>query len=195
MFRKKNRVDANITNSVAELAEHLVVNGLGGSFRELAKHSSENISMDTISQLEALLHSPPAEPEAIKEMSLGLGQWMALCQFAIFELIYNMGEQSLPFIRKVAWGEYDWTQGNALELLIRFAASGVQRDLILTEFTQNFPNIREEAQLYAINPLLDDLQTDDKFNNVFAELLKIEAFKAAYDEVVDDYENSKDDTK
>jgi len=182
--RKRFATDQNIPIYVAELAEKLVLNGLGDSFRELAKKTSEKISPSFYSQLEGLLHSPPDEPESTKGKWLGLGQWMAACQFAIFEILYNLGEKSLPVIRKIAWGEYDWTQGNALELLIRFAASGIQRNEIIIEFKEKFPEIREEAKLYTIRPLLGELKKNEALQEIFTELLKINEFKEAYDEAV-----------
>jgi hypothetical protein len=47
---------------------------------------------------------------------------------AAFEILYNLGEAALPLLRKIAFGEYDWTQGNAIEILRRWAAEGVDRE-------------------------------------------------------------------
>ncbi|KAB0548924.1 hypothetical protein F7R01_15980 [Pseudomonas argentinensis] len=104
----------------------------------------------------------------------------------IFEILFNMGAKAIPFIREIAWGEYDWTQGNAIELLIRFAANGVQRKEIIAEIKRNYPVIRYEAQLYAIQPLIPKLQGNSSLRAVFDELLDIEDFKESYDELVGD---------
>jgi len=30
-----------------------------------------------------------------------------VCQFAAYEILYNLGEAALPVLRKIAFGEYD----------------------------------------------------------------------------------------
>ena len=38
----------------------------------------------------------------------GLGRnGVMVCQFAAYEILYNLGEAALPVLRKIAFGEYD----------------------------------------------------------------------------------------
>ncbi|MEM8677293.1 MAG: hypothetical protein AAGF83_26065 [Cyanobacteria bacterium P01_G01_bin.67] len=165
------------------MAEHLLVNGLNIEFRAKAKEIASSVEIDNLNSLYRFFHNPPSKPHFYTVEEYGLGGWLSACQFAIFEIIYNLGEDTLPFIREIAWGEYDWIQGNAIELLIRFAAQGIRTEELIVEIKENFPNIRCEAQLYAIQPLVKDLATDLSLSRVFDRLLEIEDFQDAYDEI------------
>ena len=111
---------------VSELAELLLHEGLSAGFRTRAAALSMGLDRDDVDDLTWLMHRELREPQSYDAAQHGLGGWISACQFAVFELLYNIGEPALPALREIAWGEYDWTQGNAIELLIRFAADGVQ---------------------------------------------------------------------
>ncbi len=173
------RIDRTITI----LAEHLLSNGLDSEFRKKAKDISQPVSIDHLSYLSRFLHNPPIKPSFYSVEKYGLGGWLSACQFAIFEIMYNLGEAALPFVREIAWGEYDWTQGNAIELLIRFASEGIQSKELVLEIKENYPNVRDEAQLYAIKHLIGQLKTNQSLQEIFDLLFEIEDFKDAYDEI------------
>ena len=141
-----------IATSISELAEHLLAGGSLDRFRDQAKAEFDALSLTDPALLESFLHDPPPESPHYDVATHGLGVWLSYCQFAVFELMYNVGEAGLPFLRKIAWGEYDWTQGNAIELMIRMAADGVATESIIAEIEIEFPNIRHEASIYAIQP-------------------------------------------
>lgn len=176
---------------ISRLAEHLLTQGIDDRFRELAREESQQVSVAQLDQLRKMFHDPPPQSDAYDLQQHGLGGWLSACQFAIFELIYNLGADALPFIREIAWGEYDWTQGNAIELLLRFAAEGIRTEEILAEIKTNFPQIRYEAQLYCMQPLLPELEQNASLKSIFDQLRnEIEEFEEAYaeltEEVVDD---------
>ena len=186
MIWKKKKPASILESSVSELACHLLEGGLNEQFRILAAKKAEGIELSNCQELRSMFHNPPKEAVLYSAEKHGLGGWLSACQFSIFELVYNIGENALPFVQEIAWGEYDWTQGNAIELLIRFAAGGILRDYIISEIKENYPNVRYEAQLYAIQPLLPRLATDPELWSVFDELLVIEDFKDCYDELTED---------
>jgi len=152
--------DDDIQDMIAELAELILQQGLSEKVREKAKDLSPKISLEDLIELKHLFHNPPREPKIYDVGTHGLGGWLSACQFAIFELIFNVGEAALPFLRQIAWGDYDWTQGNAIEIMIRFAAKGIKTDEIIEEIKTRYPDIRYEAQLYAIEPLIPLLAND-----------------------------------
>ena len=168
---------------IIELAEYLLEEGINDGFRSLAKEKSKSISIADLPEMKSRLYRPPKQSSKYSMRKHGLGGWISTCQFAVFELIFNLGEEALPFIREIAWGEYDWTQGNAIELLIRLASDDIRRDEIINEIKYNYPTIREEAQLYAIQPLMKELSRNDKLKSVFNELLTVEEFKKSYDDL------------
>ncbi|EEF23017.1 conserved hypothetical protein, partial [Ricinus communis] len=73
-------------------------------------------------------------------------------------------------LRRIAWGEYDWTQGNALEILVRLAAEGIGRDVMTADFHQNFEHVADEAKRYAIGPLLHRAKFELRVAAIVSEL-------------------------
>ena len=67
---------------------------------------------------------------------------MSARQFAIFEMFYFFGPASLPVLQRVAYGPYDWTQGNAIEILCRLAADGIDRKRVVDELVARMPGMR-----------------------------------------------------
>jgi hypothetical protein len=171
-------------NAIARLAEHVLLGRDPGEFRKLAAAEFKVLDLADPSSLAAFLHADIPEPTAYDPRVHGYGGWISACHFATFELIYNFGEEALPLLREVAWGEYDWTQGNAIELLLRLAAAGVETDPIIAEIEREFPRIRFEAQLYAIQPLLSSLEGDPGLQSIFDRLRRIPEFEQAWDELV-----------
>ena len=129
-------------------------------------------------------HSPPrAEPPGFGPEQRGLGGWLSAWQFAIFELLFEFGSAALPMLRQVAFGEYDWTQGNAIEVLVRLAARGIEREQIIVELRREFPRLRVEAQLYSVGPLLDHATRDSAVAALVRELNDLSEWRAAVEEL------------
>jgi hypothetical protein len=140
-------------------------------FSARAAAVAQELGPDVIDELATRFHSPPrAEPPGFGIEQRGLSGWLSAWQFAIFELFFHFGAAALPVLRRVAFGEYDWTQGNAIEVLVRLAAVGVEREQILAELRQEFPGIRYEAQLYSVGPLLHHAARDPAIAAVVREL-------------------------
>ena len=170
---------------VRDLATILLKDGLTEQFKRGAATKAKSLKPADLRDLESMLYDPPKKPSTYDFEKHGLSGWLSACQFAIFELIYNLGDDALPIVRRIAWGEYDWTQGNAIELLIRFAADGIERKEIIEEIRRGFPNIRCEAQAYAIRPMLQELDTHPQLRKVFDELMCVDAFQEIYSELVE----------
>ncbi|KAB7767411.1 hypothetical protein [Xanthomonas maliensis] len=154
-------------------------------FRERAKKTAESLGSEDLERLEDLFHVGSEPPAHLKQQFRGLGQWMAACQFAVFEVLYNMGPKSLPLLRRTAFGEYDWTQGNAIEVLCRLAADGVESDQILAEIEEHATSMRDEALYYAAGPLKQAATQNSSLQAILPRLLKISAFRFAWDSVSD----------
>lgn len=123
-------------------------------FRSRASAAADDLGPDAIETLATLFHSEHSPPDNLADQFPGLGDWIAARQFAIFEMFYYLREAALPVLRRVAFGEYDWTQGNAIEVLCRLASESVERDQIIAEVCREIPKMRYEALLYAFGPLL-----------------------------------------
>lgn len=161
-------------------------------FRHAAAEATGQLSAETVSSLKERFHNPPEAPDGFKPDQRGLGGWLSAWQFAIFELYYNLGEAALPVLREVAYGEYDWTQGNAIEVLCRLAADGVDRQPILDELKQRFPSLRFEAQLYAAGPLIAQAEDNQAVAEIVEELMSLDEFREAVEELTDEGDGDPD---
>ncbi len=123
------------------------------TFRKRARLVAQELGSTCIPLLPSFFHHSPNPPEEVKGQFSGLGQWMDVCQAAIFEMLYYFREAALPLLRQVAFGVYDWTQVRAIEILCRFAAEGLEREQIEKELAQELPRLRYEAVMSARNVL------------------------------------------
>lgn len=152
--------------AISELASGVLTGMKRKEFQNLARELAAGIEVEDLDYLQSRFHSPPPEPPEYDHRKHGLGGWLSSCQFAIFELIYQLKSEAIPFLRAIAWGPYDWTQGNAIELMIRMAAEGIETEEIIGEIAANYPDIRYEAQLYALEPLMPMAREDRALNTL-----------------------------
>ncbi len=152
--------------------------------RRRAAAAAAELGPSSIAHLATLFHSEHTPPEGLTTAFTGLGQWVAARQVAIFEIFYNFGEAALPVLKHVAFGEYDWTQGNAIEILCRLAADGVRREEIVDDLIEHLPTMRDTAHYYALGPLLHQSESNAPLAEILSRLLVVPEFKEIYDEVV-----------
>ncbi len=146
-------------------------------FRSRGREAAGELGSESIEVLATMFHDEHSPPEELADKFPGLGAWITARQFAIFEIFYNLREPALTVLRRVAFGKYDWTQGNAIEVLCRLAAEGVEREQIIAEIWHAFPKIRHEAQLYSMRPLLSQAQDNPALAAVMKEFDDIPAFQ------------------
>ena len=113
----------------------------------------------------ALYHQagdPP--PEQREQFRRPLGAWLMAWQYALFEIAYHLGETALPMLRETAFGEYDWTQASATDVLCRLALDGVATQATANEIAYHLRSWRHEqlcyvhpmvARVAAISPVLE----------------------------------------
>jgi hypothetical protein len=160
----------SIDRIVSDLATLALETGIDHSFRERARVEAGKLQLSDLPLLKAMFHTLPKESPIFDIDKHGLGGWLSSCQFAIFELIFNMGEETIPFLREIAFGEYDWTQANAMELLCRFAAKGIQREETMTDLNREMPKMRWEALRCLAEPLLYQARGDKAIKGISREL-------------------------
>ncbi|NHQ84634.1 hypothetical protein HA050_00695 [Iodobacter sp. HSC-16F04] len=150
-------------------------------FTKRAAEAAELWGAEAIPQLCSLYHGDPCPPPQYKEAFPGLGAWLSAKQFAIFEIYFHLGKAALPELRSVAFGDYDWIQGNALEILCRFAAAGIEREEILQDIQRESPHFRDEAMLYTVAPLIPYEDSTPGLREVLTFLRDQAGFSSAYD--------------
>jgi len=160
-----------IDNLIANLGATLMKNG--ESFEDLAKQQKGHVSIDDLPYYLTKLHNPPPVHPDIKQEELGLGTWMAVCQYAIFELIYQLDVQALPTLKEIAYGKYDWTQATALEVLCRLYIDGKLGADIISEIDSRLKGMRYETYLYFTRSLLKRKERDERFNEIITQLKDI----------------------
>ncbi len=174
-------MDREIENAVKVLAVYVLDTGVDERFHQLVQEKAANLKAANIVSLKSLLRNPPRKPETRRLLNSDIGDWLNCCQFAIFELIYNIGETALPALSKLAWEEYDWNQAHAIEVMLRLAADGVQTEAIIHELKENYHNLRYEARLEAVKPLMPMYhQGHERLRYIFNELMCMEDFEEVY---------------
>ncbi|MDB9514816.1 hypothetical protein PN499_26800 [Kamptonema animale CS-326] len=124
-------------------------------FQERARNISQQLGRESIDHLAEFLHKPPQKPSVLGKEFEGLGFWLTCCQQAILEILYNYRETSLPLLRKIAFGKFDWTQPLAINTLCRLALDGIESNLIVNEIAEAIASQLEyEALMPAINTVV-----------------------------------------
>lgn len=140
------------------------------SFESIAKQAASNISVDDLPYLRSKLHLPPPVHQDINENELGLGEWLSICQYAIFELVYQLDIRGLGFLKSIAFGEYDWTQATALEVICRLYVDSKAPTDTIEEIDIRLGNMRYETHLYFAQALIRRRERDPAFNNIIKQI-------------------------
>lgn len=182
-FRKRSG-DSDFTTKVGDGIVSVAAKTVEGkeAFRNKALQVAEDLGEPSIALIPSFFHKPPGMPGELSEHYSGLGSWLSVCQFAAFEILANLGERSLPLLRSVAFGEYDWIQGNAIEVLCRFASQDIERQQITDELRRKAPEMRPEAIEYAVEPLIEQAESDSNLR-IFLKELRIPEFTEAIEEL------------
>lgn len=132
-----------------------------------------------LKELEDRLHSPTKPPDRFDYPQRGFGVWLAYWQRAIFEILFHYRERAIPFLRRIGFGEYDWTQANAIAILCRLAAEGIERFSTLDALRREYPDFRFEAQLYIVQDLETAASRDNSVADVVRELRDLPEWREA----------------
>ena len=151
------------------------------SFEQKALNGSLQVGYGDLDYLQSKFHHPPPVDGPL-EKDLKLGQWLAACQYACFELMYNLEPPPIEFLKAVAFGEYDWTQATALEVICRLYATGKLDDNIIEEIDCRLPAMRFETLLYLARALLKRSEKDKQFEGIIKRLTS-DDFQEAMEEV------------
>lgn len=160
--------ELDIDTMISSLASILLKDRI--EFEKAAKQDAALLDINDVSYLKTRFHNPPKVHPGIDEGQFGLGQWMAVCQYVIFELLYNLQEISLPLVEEVAFGEYDWTQATALEVLCRWHVDGTLSKPIITEINRRIGDMRHETHLYFGRSLIVRKKDDHRFGDILLEI-------------------------
>jgi hypothetical protein len=174
--------DDDLDRAIASIA---VLIGDESAFRAKAREVAARYGQSVLADLRCRFHHPAPPPPDFTSLA-AWSAWLSYWQFAIFEVIYQFRERGLPLLREVAFGEYDWTQGNAIEILCRLAAVGIDRDRTLADLKRAIPALRDTALIYAAGPLLQQSRADPALAAVVSELCQVDEFAAAVEGLRDD---------
>jgi hypothetical protein len=152
------------------------------AFEEEAEKKALELTTSNIEYLVSRLHNPPIVDSRIDEERLRLGQWQAVCQYSIFELIYHSNIERLELLKRYAYGKYDWTQATALEFICRMYVNGRVSYDIISEIDKNLESMEYETHLYLAQGLLGRANKDKRFLNIINQITSTN-FKNAIREV------------
>jgi hypothetical protein len=183
---RSTNTDAQTADKQLNARVRWVASGFASDLSEMsvrAKSLAKELNPTSIEPLTDLFHSEHIPPPELAGAFPGLGQWITARQFAIFEIFYYLGKPSIPTLKRIAFGKYDWTQGNAIEILCRLAADDVDREDIVDQLIANLPSIRDEALGYALGPLLSQTEKNPALKIVIKRLLVVNQFKERYERI------------
>jgi Colicin immunity protein / pyocin immunity protein len=187
-MQPKPNTDLDITTKLRYNLDHLIANlGKGllakdESFEELARQEAGKISVDDLTYLREKLHHPPQLHPDITEKELRLGEWQAVCQYVIFELIYLLDVKALTLLETIAFGEYDWTQATALVVICRLYLDDKVPAEMISKIDSRLGTMRHETHLYFAQDLINRRERDPRFNQLFV-LIKNTDFRLALAEL------------
>jgi hypothetical protein len=174
---KNDVLDVEIRSVAMLIDDHV-------AFGALATEVAGQVGPDAIAVLISRLHTPASPvPTGFESRERGLGGWLAASQFAIFEILFQCGESALGVLREIAWGEYDWTQGNAIEILVRPAAKRIGRERTIADIHHEFARVSDEAKRYAVGPLLHRARFEPEVAVILNELNSVPDWREVVREV------------
>jgi len=179
-FKRAKEADDVLSEKINWVAE---VISDAPEFASRACAAAKDLGQFELAGMEAQIHLKSIPPTHLEKKFPVLGQWLTARQFAIFEILFFVGSPALPFLKKVAFGPYDWSQGNAIEILCRIAAQDANRQEIVSSLSMAAPTIRHEALMYALGPLKARASRDDAIRQVLDQLIMQPEFREAYQEL------------
>jgi hypothetical protein len=154
------------------------------AFTARAREVAEALGPRAIGAMDRFLRSPPAKPDALAGKHEGFGDWMWVCQEAVFEIWFHFGADALRELREYAFGVYDWTQAHATHALCRLALKGLDRAGAAELIAEALPDWRYEqvmrvcrdiASVAAQSPVLR--KAYDKLTDEYLEGDAVDAFE------------------
>ncbi|AON55809.1 hypothetical protein [Herbaspirillum seropedicae] len=179
-FKRAKEANDALSEKIHWVAE--VISG-PPEFERRAGAAAKDLGQFELAGMEAQIHVESIPPKHLEEKFPGLGQWLTARHFAIFEILFFVGSPALPFLKKVAFGPYDWSQGNAIEILCRIAAQDANQHEIVSSLSMAAPTLRHEALMYALGPLKARASHDDAIRQVIDQLITQPEFREAYQEL------------
>lgn len=172
---------ASVQALIEELAK--TTRGDAAIFRQRARELAQQLGEPAIEHLELMLHSDAAPPDEVKHQFPALGQWLAAKQFAVFEVFYHLPDAAYPVLRRVAFGVYDWTQANAIEVLLRLAADGYRTEEIVADVREAIPALRDTALLYTFGPLRNQAKSNPELSTLLKRFEDMEEYRETVEEL------------
>lgn len=165
-------------------------------FRSRAREVKEKLPFNKAVNLTDYFHSNPPIPDSLvpKLSKYGvLGVWMQVCQKTIFEILYNYKEKAVPTLYKIGFGEYDWTQYEAIDILCRIAQDGILEDEISLRISRNIKDFRWEAlipTLKSLSKIKPNNVIDNIYSNYFHEFTDLDSLYVVVDNWAKNYPTS-----
>ncbi|WP_276484294.1 hypothetical protein [Paraflavitalea pollutisoli] len=152
------------------------------AFEAAAREQAGNMTLPQLKEMYHLLHNPPPVPEGVSQPDAGGSEWQVACQYAVFELAYHFYPDTEAFVREAAFGEYDWTQSIALEVLCRWYLEGKLPVSIIEDIDSRIQDMDYETRHYLAQALIHRNKKDPRFTDII-NLFQSMRFKLALSEL------------
>lgn len=118
----------------------------GEKFEQILRKESSSIKYNEARIALELIHESDEEPVDFckaKNQFENKVIWMRSYQKSIFEFINKYGLEAQEDLKLIAFGKYDWTQIDALEILCRQAQQNLNQDEILLNINERINEFNE----------------------------------------------------
>lgn len=170
MFWRSKEVGRHIAHVASALKDP-------AEFSRRAQQSAEQLGRKAVSKSKPYFWTPPPKPSEPAGKFEGLGEWMSMCQAAIFEIWFYLGSASVADLRKVAFGSYDWTQAYATDALCRLAVQGLETHETALGVMKALPHWRYEQVMRVCGRVAELAAKSDVLLHAYDQL--IESYKAS----------------
>jgi hypothetical protein len=153
-------------------------------FSASAKHVAQRFGTRAL-KLRRRLHKPPARPPEFDEDNpvSAFCTWLTVWQTAILEVLFQLRDSAINAVHRIAFGQYDWPQANALGVLCRWSVEGMDRDRTIAPIVRALPRLDAEATAVLAEWLAMRSKSDVRYREIAASLRNVPEFEEAWREL------------
>lgn len=162
------------------------------NFHIEAKAAASSLTVDEMRIALENIASPTKPYPAAFDGSISA--FMVGWQLAIIEIADHFDGMLVPELKAIAFGEYDWPQAQAIALLVRLAARGIQTEELVADIRRAIPTLeRIESFDSAVEMLLARAEDDPALAKMLERFSDMPEYAQALEQL-EDHEEEPDDT-
>lgn len=114
-------------------------------FVQSAQKAALEIGEDNFDAVTRYINNPPDIPGGVDSRYMRQGDWILACHSAVFEILFNFKEKSIPLLYTYTFQGQGDEPRMAAFVLMRLATDGVKKEEILQNLLQHLDSLQEET--------------------------------------------------